>query len=456
MDKSKGHPPSAVRLSTMGDSKAVEYGCEHLQDMMSKSPNTAEQCINGYLRIQHGLCSDSLVQIQSTRSSKEENEPSVTTLLSTYHCLQCATISTAETRAAHCEARKHMFSVESRMGCLYCHICEDYIYDPTLEPLRLKAQLPSATNSKKRKFSAISRQTDDPSFLQANLSMPSCLAGAPRGVYNLGQSCYMSVILQAMIHNPLMRNYFLAGRHNSTECTRSPCLACALNDSFSDILTTDKIEGHGPVSLLHKSWLCHPDLAGYRQQDAHEYFQFMLDQLHQMSVCAEEKDSRSCECLYHQSFYGKFRSTVTCLACKNVTTAGDPFIDLSLDLHHQAKRRKIDVGLPSNEAPLELTGCLRSFTSSERLPPDAYTCKSEKCQNTPQRAMKHVTIKKLPPSLCIQLKRFAHTKTNASKLETKLNYPLHLDMTPYTTTAAAAPRTPPAPRAPPAGTTSRA
>lgn len=179
----------------------------------------------------------------------------------------------------------------------------------------------------------------------------------------------------------------------------------------------------------------------------------MLDQLHQMSVCAEEKDSRSCECLYHQSFYGKFRSTVTCLACKNVTTAGDPFIDLSLDLHHQAKRRKLDVGLPSNEAPLELTGCLGSFTSSERLPPDAYTCKSEKCQNTPQRALKHVTIKKLPPSLCIQLKasilptlhypsptlpltlpqRFAHTKTNASKLETKLTYPLQLDMSPYTT-----------------------
>lgn len=118
--------------------------------------------------------------------------------------------------------------------------------------------------SKKRKFGTISRQKDDPSFLQANLSMPSCLAGAPRGLYNLGQSCYMSVILQAMIHNPLMRNYFLAGRHNSTECTRSPCLACALNDSFVDCLTTDKIEGHGPVNLLHKSWLCHPVRLNFR------------------------------------------------------------------------------------------------------------------------------------------------------------------------------------------------
>lgn len=170
---------------------------------------------------------------------------------------------------------------------------------------------------------------------------------------------------------------------------------------------SSKIELLSPLLLLWPQLqltMTTQDLAGYRQQDAHEYFQFMLDQLHQMSVCAEEKDSRSCECLYHQSFYGKFRSTVTCLACKNVTTAGDPFIDLSLDLHHQAKRRKLGVGLPSNEAPLELTGCLGSFTSSERLPPDAYTCKSEKCQNTPQRAIKHVTIKKLPPSLCIQLK----------------------------------------------------
>ena len=111
-------------------------------------------------------------------------------------------------------------------------------------------------DSKKRKLGAISGQTDDQTFLQANLSTPSCLAGAPRGLYNLGQSCYMSVILQAMIHNPLMRNYFLAGRHNSTECTRPSCIACALNDSFADILATDKIEGHGPVSLLHKTWLC--------------------------------------------------------------------------------------------------------------------------------------------------------------------------------------------------------
>ena len=48
--------------------------------------------------------------------------------------------------------------------------------------------------------------------------------------------------------------------------------------------------------------------------------------------------------------------------------------------------------------------CLRNFTSPEKLAPDAYSCRSKECANTPQRARKHLTIKKLPPTLCIQLK----------------------------------------------------
>ena len=35
--------------------------------------------------------------------------------------------------------------------------------------------------------------------------------------------------------------------------------------------------------------------------------------------------------------------------------------------------------------------------------------------------------------MLMQSQRYEHTKTNASKLETKLNYPLQLDMSPYTT-----------------------
>ena len=100
---------------------------------------------------------------------------------------------------------------------------------------------------------------------------------------------------------------------------------------------------------------------------------------------------------------------MTCLACRNQTTAEDPIVDLSLDLRQQAKRRKLGpkpagTKTPPEDAPLELVQCLRNFTGPEKLAPDAYTCRSRECGNTPQRARKHLTIKKLPPTLCIQLK----------------------------------------------------
>ena len=145
-------------------------------------------------------------------------------------------------------------------------------------------------------------------------------------------------------------------------------------------------------------------LAGYQQQDAHEYFQSMLDQLHSSSGCIKNKDSKACNCLYHQTFFGKLRSTVTCLQCHNITVAEDPIIDLSLDLRHQVKKRKLDAKITGTEVPLDLLTCLKNFTTPEKLQIDAYTCKSTTCGNTAQRARKHLTIKKLPPTMCIQLK----------------------------------------------------
>lgn len=165
--------------------------------------------------------------------------------------------------------------IESRSGCLYCGICDDFVYDPAFERIRVQQQVPSSSSEseinasgnsrlimcqdrRKRKLSAIYPQGDEDKFVLPNANMLSCQAGAPRGIFNLGQTCYMSVILQAMIHNPLMRNFFLASRHDGAECSIENCIACALTASFSDILATEKIDGHGPVELLYKSWRNHP------------------------------------------------------------------------------------------------------------------------------------------------------------------------------------------------------
>ena len=166
--------------------------------------------------------------------------------------------------------------MESRSGCLWCALCDDFVYDPVFERIRVDQSLPpnlagtdkfrgeyvkqlmASLETKKRKLGAVYPGSEEDKFVLPNSNQLSCQAGAPRGIWNLGQTCYLSVILQAMVHNPLMRNYFLSSRHDTAECTIDNCILCALTASFTDILATEKFDGHGPVEMLSKSWKNHP------------------------------------------------------------------------------------------------------------------------------------------------------------------------------------------------------
>ena len=78
-----------------------------------------------------------------------------------------------------------------------------------------------------------------------------------------------------------------------------------------------------------------------------------------------------------------------------------------------------------------LVDCLESFTHPEKLGVNQYTCAS--CSHTFQEAAKQLSLKKLPPVLAVQLKRFEHTSTTSTKIDTPISIPAELDMTPYTT-----------------------
>lgn len=82
----------------------------------------------------------------------------------------------------------------------------------------------------------------------------SCQVGAPIGLYNLGQTCYMSVVLQAIAHDPLMKNYFVGERHDTKLCPINQCIACALTKSLKKMLTTTNKRGYAPVDFLSSSW----------------------------------------------------------------------------------------------------------------------------------------------------------------------------------------------------------
>ena len=59
-----------------------------------------------------------------------------------------------------------------------------------------------------------------------------------RGLLNLGQTCYLNVVLQAFIHNPLLRNYFLSDSHNHKLCKIRDCVCCEMDKLFAEVIGT--------------------------------------------------------------------------------------------------------------------------------------------------------------------------------------------------------------------------
>jgi hypothetical protein len=122
---------------------------------------------------------------------------------------------------------------------------------------------------------------------------------------------------------------------------------------------------------------------------------------------------QGCPCFFHQTFYGKLKSSVMCDNCGNITKTEDPMLDLSLDVQVQAKKRAMGGGVGPSATPT-LNGCLESFTSPERLMAGVYNC--SECGGTPQKATKRLRIKKLPAILCMQLKVCLSSLTTAVDL----------------------------------------
>lgn len=99
-------------------------------------------------------------------------------------------------------------------------------------------------------------------------------------------------------------------------------------------------------------------------------------------------------------------------------------VDISLDIRPEIARS-------TPATPLSILDCIRNFTSPERLPAvEGYLCESAECKRTAQIVTKHLTFKKLPGTLCIHIKRYQ--RETAKKSLHRVNFPLELNMLPYT------------------------
>ncbi|GAB7361227.1 hypothetical protein MBLNU230_g1289t1 [Neophaeotheca triangularis] len=413
-------------VKSPGPASQTTFGCPHIKSLLGSARKPA---LEGYTKIITTIKEGGV----ATRIHKNGNGTSATATV-TYLCLQCPNVSSS--REQH--SKKHLFSVESMHGYVYCHDCRDLVYDPTFEAVRTEEMSP-----KKRKHSSIdagSVEKESKRLLATNSTPSQCAATGLRGFYNMGQTCFMSVIMQSIIHNPIIRIFFLTEGHKSSDCDREICIACTVDDIFTDFFGQEKHEGYGAVHLLQACWKNGGSLAGYDQHDAHEFLGFILNGLHAAITNTEETGEdagKDCGCIIHSTFGGLMSSTVTCTKCENTTSTLDPFMDLSLDIKNTAfavkkKKQPLTNSISTEKVPLpmDLTECLDRFTAPETLSADSYRC--HKCESS-QEAKKRLTLSRLPPVLPIHLKRFSHSQksSQSSKVETRVRFPFVLDLEPY-------------------------
>ncbi|KAJ1677911.1 hypothetical protein EV182_005186, partial [Spiromyces aspiralis] len=364
---------------------------------------------------------------------------------------------------------------------IYCNQCGDYIYDPALInfirglQIRWYAALCDAAEPEAKRPRIVPTGADFNASVQRYLKEHGTVnpCGGLRGLRNLGATCYLSVVVQVLVHNPMFRNWMLNDGHFSKWCKvarsqaaikqgsngaswfagdksnsslgggsdaatnrdakssqyfeeeeiisdsvalsgrivrsvsygcaansgsdvkKNVCFTCELISIFNQFHSESRLPV-APTGLLRALWLTRPDLSGYGQQDAHECFITVLDQIHteinentivppsqqqqqqqqqqhhhhqrqqQQQVPGNSVNSGygtdssgntpiiniaspipssfsprhggcdgGCSCIIHQTFGGILQSTVTCLKCKNTTQALDPILDVSLDIPEQ-------------------------------------------------------------------------------------------------------------------------
>ncbi|KAK9459122.1 uncharacterized protein V1516DRAFT_628900 [Lipomyces oligophaga] len=420
--ESVGAPSVATTFGICRDDELApqSIGCIHVKQLLSSSSKdialrSYRQAVRVALELQHKDTDLSAFQVRRCRKCSEM-------LTTTFFCLQCPFVGCRKNRhaEAHHKETGHIFGVDSRSGNLYCFYCRDYVFNYMIEHIKSEC-MDNSFASKLRKRPQTSDQTDDKQLLEKRSRIPPCPAQSGlRGFLNMGATCFMSVILQSLVHNPIVRNDFLSGGHNSKQCERENCLNCCLDDIFTEFFASPSTTGFGPAQLLTTAWRTQRSLAGYSEQDAHEFLQFILDQLHGTSTNIARIDSNVCSCIVHRTFRGHLQSNITCPNCSNVTETVDPFMDLSLEI----KDRKD----PSNSKMPSLQKCLERFTSPEKLE-TKYMCSF--C-STRQEVTKQLKIKQLPVVLTIQLKRFEHS-LKSNKIDGHIPFSMEIDMTPFTT-----------------------
>ncbi|OCT48518.1 ubiquitin hydrolase [Cladophialophora carrionii] len=259
------------------------------------------------------------------------------------------------------------------------------------------------------------------------------------GLTNFGVTCYMNSTLQCLSATIPLSNFF-NDRLYETYVQRNwkgsngimpklyANLVQAVWQGDSEVIKPSTFRNF--CGRMNREWVID------RQQDAKEFFDFLVDCLHEdLNVnwertplrpltTAEEMQRERMDIAkvspiewkryehrdhsYMSSlFAGQHASRLRCLTCKRTSTTYEAFYSISVEI--------------PRDRPGHIYDCLSSYCREEKLS-ELWRCPYCKCE---REATKQIILTRLPQFLVIHFKRFAASKhERAKKIHTPIEFPL--------------------------------
>ena len=262
------------------------------------------------------------------------------------------------------------------------------------------------------------------------------------GLTNFGVTCYMNSTIQCLSATIVLSKFFIDNRFRyyvQKNWKGSQGVMPGLYANLIRALWRNDVEVVMPTSFRNFCGRLNSEWGIDRQQDAKEFFDFVVDCLHEdlninwqrtplRPLSFEEEMQRErmpipkvskiewdryChreESFISSLFAGQHASRLRCTTCQHTSTTYEAFYSISVEIP------------PSGSG--DIYQCLESYCQEEMLSGDeVWKCPYCKCERI---ATKQILLTRAPQILVVHFKRFSASKTqSARKVHTPIDFPLH-------------------------------